>query len=211
MAEFQLDVTIDFAIRVFQGKAPEQMAANSDTNYDPKTCLFTVPFLGREYLVRYPDGLVTFKGVEGEVPLIFQVFVLRYLAEIDGTPLKNNWISFKELPDGEIYNPVFKKSAIDPMVAYFGANPNKLVPAGLILGGEELKLGNRSVLIRAFPRVPLALVIWEGDDEFPPSGTILFDETAPRLLTTKDYSMTCTFLVPQLIKIAQSLEEKGND
>ena len=38
--------------------------------------------------------------------------------------------------------------------------------------------------VLALPKLPLAAVLWDGDEEFPPSSQILFDDVATTHLTT---------------------------
>jgi hypothetical protein len=42
------------------------------------------------------------------------------------------------------------------------------------------------VVVRVLPLVPLALVLWAGDAEFPPNGNILFDRNSVKLFSAED-------------------------
>ncbi len=53
-------------------------------------------------------------------------------------------------------------------------------------GGEPVEIGDASFVLRAFPRVPLQYVLWEGDEEFPPSVQLLFDASVDHYLTLED-------------------------
>jgi hypothetical protein len=45
-------------------------------------------------------------------------------------------------------------------------------------------MADRAWRIPALPRVPVALLWWDGDDEFDPRADLLFDATASHHLTT---------------------------
>ncbi|MCL6560367.1 MAG: DUF3786 domain-containing protein, partial [Firmicutes bacterium] len=53
-----------------------------------------------------------------------------------------------------------------------------------------------------FPLVPVTYVLWLGDDEFPASGTVLFDSTASTHLATEDYAFIAGMGVFELKKAA---------
>jgi hypothetical protein len=95
-------------------------------------------------------------------------------------------ISFKELPDGFIYNAPFSQRVIRPLVAAFGSEPQLLLQAGMGLGGTAVPFGDAAVEVPALPRVPLTFIIWGGDEEFPASGGVLFDATVSGYLSTED-------------------------
>ena len=46
--------------------------------------------------------------------------------------------------------------------------------------------GDVSVVVQAFPRVVLELIIWAGDDEFPAEANILLDRSVPGYLSAED-------------------------
>jgi hypothetical protein len=53
-------------------------------------------------------------------------------------------------------------------------------------GGEPVEIGDVSFVLRAFPYVPVQYVLWEGDDEFPPSVQLLFDASVDHYLALED-------------------------
>lgn len=176
-------------------KEPRVVAAKSGCRFDAGGSFFEVPFLGRYYHVAYPSGEVTPAGpVPGAEPpaapsgdhlLTVSILLVHYLTRATGLPVAGEWIAFRELPGGEIYNTPFTNRTIRPMVGIFGRQPAKLVEAFLKLGGRQEKMGHASGSIDAFPMVPVCCVVWEGDDEIPSSGQILFDRSAPGYMETE--------------------------
>jgi hypothetical protein len=59
----------------------------------------------------------------------------------------------------------------------FGRHPEAFLNAGRKLGGSEILYGDKGFSLEVFPRVPLAFVLWKGDEEFPPRISVLFDST----------------------------------
>nr|NIP92808.1 DUF3786 domain-containing protein [Akkermansiaceae bacterium] len=48
---------------------------------------------------------------------------------------------------------------------------------GLDLGGWALSFGDASVELLPLPRIPVSLILWKGDDEFPSRADLLFDSS----------------------------------
>ncbi|MCL4516212.1 MAG: DUF3786 domain-containing protein [Firmicutes bacterium] len=185
--------------------APEEMARRAgvlfrrkDSNREEGS--FLVPYLGEEYQVFFPAGAVEKVGGTGPVSPADQVPLLHYLATASGAPLSGKAISFKELWGGQIYIEPFNRRALNPMLKAFGTKSPELLEAARPLGGRKASQGDISVTVPVFPRVPVTLVFWEGDEEFPPSGTILFDNTANGYLPTEDLVYVTAACVYRLIK-----------
>ena len=70
------------------------------------------------------------------------------------------------------------------------------------LGGRRSELGDFSVTIPAFPCVPVTLVFWKKDEEFPERLTILFDGTVVNYLPTEDIILTAQMMAFRLIGMA---------
>lgn len=190
-----LDLTYRVAIGKLAAKEPVAMAQNAGVTYDRENKKFTVKYLNEDYLVSFPEGEVERAGSSTEVPISVKILILHYLATANGAPLQNKWISFKELPDGVIYNGPFTNRAINPMLKIFAERQAEFVELALKLGGRQETLGDTSMTIDVLPNVPITYVMWSADDEFPASGNILFDGSASCYLPTEDYALLSSLVI----------------
>lgn len=193
MANYNLDKTLSLVLEIFRTKDPEDMSTRAAVSWDNDRQVFLVPYLNTEVEVTYPTGDVT--SNESNLPIVDSIMVLHYLVHATGLPIQNNLISFKELPDGAIYNDPFTKRAITPFIKNFSNNIDKLKEWASKFGGKPAELGDVSYTIPIFPRVSITYVLWEGDDEFPPNATILFDRSAGAYLPTENYAMLAGMLL----------------
>jgi len=167
--------------------------------------VFQVPFLSRSYHVRYPD--FTFKDAAdstAEVPIQEQVIILHYMNAMQKTPVAGRWIAYREIPGAAFYYSSFVKRAIDPLKKVFGSNVEALPPVAEKLGGEAIDNGDVGYVFHVLPKVPLQLILWEGDEEFSPEANILFDETAGNYLSPEDAAWLAGMLVYRLIALSKS-------
>ena len=72
------------------------------------------------------------------------------------------------------------------------------------IGGRKADFGDASVTIHALKMVPLTLVLWKGDAEFSPEGTIMFDRTITDYLPTEDIIILCQTTSLRLVKLLKS-------
>lgn len=162
--------------------------------------IITVEYLNQAYQVTLPD--IEVSQVEGgaEVPISDKILILHYLTLASGAPLSGKLIAFQELPEGASYLPTFAKRAIEPLAKYFGGEPERLVEVAKRLGGRKADYGDAAVTINGFKLVPVTLVLWRGDEEFPPRGNILFDSTIPEYLSTYDITVLCDAITWRLVR-----------
>jgi hypothetical protein len=66
---------------------------------------------------------------------------------------------------------------VDDLERTYGRDPEAFLRAGRRLGGSEILYGDKGFSLDVFPKVPLAYVLWRGDEEFPPRISILLDAT----------------------------------
>ncbi len=164
-------------------------------------------FLGRTYVISYPDFI--FKDKEDpdkEIPLPEQVLILHYLQGKKPLEIYDEWISYREIPGASFYFGPFTARAINPMVRVFGRDLELFKKTCLILGGTIVEEGDVGWKYNFFPYVPIKLILWEGDDEFPPSGNILFDASIPNILSPEDVAWLSGMVVYRLIGISKSIK-----
>ncbi len=159
-----------------------------------------ITYLGRDYLLHVPGGEVTSLENGADLPVKERLLVLHYFLQAKGTPLTGNRVTYKELKEGVNYFPIFYQRAIKPLVKFFGEQPRLLPEIAAGLGGEKTDLGDYAVTFRAFPLVPVTYVLWKGDDEFPPEGSVLFDSNVPDYLTNDDIHALSETIVWKLVR-----------
>lgn len=164
--------------------------------------IIKIEFLGQRFGVEYPSGqFYPESTLNEEIPVPTQILILHYLVNRSPAIQMGQLISYKELPGGSIYIQPFTNRAINPLVKTFGSQPENLVKVAGTLGGEKVSLGDAAVVLNVFPKIPITLVIWEADDEFPASGNILFDHSAGSILPSEDYAVLASLVVFTLRKL----------
>jgi len=115
-----------------------------------------------------------------------QVLWLHYLTTEGTSPPAGRLAAYRELSGAGFYEPIFYARAVSPLIKRFGKTPEELIEAGIALGGVSGQAGDASITLPLLPNVPATYVIWAGDDEMPPEGTVLFDGTASGWLAAED-------------------------
>lgn len=164
-----------------------------------------VPFLNRYYRVHYPDFKFDTGPEDGaEIPLQEQVLILHYLAAPAVPQPAGRWVAYREVPGAGFYFSAFAKRAIDPLKQVFGHNAAAMDRAATMLRGRRLpETGDAGYEFRPLPKVPLQLILWQGDAEFAPEANILFDHTIGEILLPEDIAWLAGMLVYRLIALSR--------
>ncbi len=149
------------------------------------------------------DNARSADGAGREVPIQEQVLILHYLLGAAEAAPSGNWVAYRELPGAAFYFSAFVKRAVDPLKSVFGRDAAGFRRAAGRLGGVGIPAGDAGFEFAVFPRVPLRLILWEGDDEFGPEANILFDDSAGRILSPEDGAWLAGMLVYRLAALAR--------
>ncbi|MEW6545394.1 MAG: DUF3786 domain-containing protein [Bacillota bacterium] len=184
-------------------------------------------FLGRPVLVSLPDARVVASLPDGvtvprvpdapvgtsppdggmvDVPQWLAILTLHYLNGASGDPLTGELIPFRDLPGGRVYDSNFEKRVRARLVRAFAHQPALLVEAGRRLGGEAVEMGDATVRVLTFPRIPVWLVLWAADEEFPAQANVLFDSSVHSYLCTEDVVVLCEQVASELISMSRKAE-----
>jgi hypothetical protein len=167
----------------------------------------TIEYLNQPYVIATPGMEISLSDSqehgEGEagsedIDLKDRILILHYIITAKGTPNTGKLIGFKQVPGGLFEYASLSREVLAPLLDQFGKEPERLVEAAANLGGSEAGYGDTAVSIKAFPNVPVVIVLWRGDDEFPPNARILFDSTVSNYLSTEDMSVLCARIVEKL-------------
>ena len=163
-----------------------------------------IPFLDRTYRAGYPQFEFT-DQVDGqkEVPIQEQVLILHYLMAAEIPDLSGQWISYREIPGASFYFGAFIKRAVDPLKKVFGQNIAGFSRSAEKLKARKIENGDAGFEFSVLPAVPLQLILWEGDDEFPAEANILFDKTIGQMLSPEDVAWLAGMVVYRLIALSR--------
>jgi len=128
-----------------------------------------------------------------------QALVAYYLHTADGISPANHWIAFTELPDGRFYTQAFQGYTGRELAQTFGNDVARFEKTAVTLGGTANVLGDVAFRFQALPRVPMLVVCWQGDEDFPPSYKILFDAHTPHYLPTDACAILGSMLTRRLL------------
>lgn len=163
-----------------------------------------VSFLDRTYHIDYPDfNFTDMDESSREIPVQEQVLILHYMIAENIPKPSGNWVSYREIPGATFYFSAFIKRAIDPMKKVFGQNISVFKNAASKLEMKPIDYGDAGFEYRPYPYVPMRLILWEGDNEFPPEANILFDKTIGRIMSAEDIAWLAGMVVYRLMALSR--------
>jgi len=186
-----------------KSKNPDGLAARTGALYTPNETgagVFRLPFWSREVVLNFPnfDG---YYADTGDPVSTFDLTMLAYYFNVsDGAPMTSEWIAFNQIPGGMFYAQAFQGYSGDELAKAFGNDSEAFMDANEKLGGRREFFGNLAYSYQVLPRVPIMVVCWLGDEDFPPSYRMLFDSNAEHHLVTDAYAILGSNLTRRLIK-----------
>jgi hypothetical protein len=190
---------LELAWKDIRERDPQAVARGAPATYDAGRRAFTVAVLDRKATALLDEKRVVWESGEPVGPP-FHLLILHYLSRCREVEPSGELIGFRELEGGNLYYQAFEAKSIRTVTAAFGHSPGKLLEAGKALGAEPFRLGQASIRVPLFPRLPVIVVIWAGDDEVPAASNFLFDSTVRDLLHTEDVAVLCSLLASMLRK-----------
>ena len=201
---------VELGKKELKDKNPKRIAilSGADFRADAKGNVdLSLKFLNKEVVISWPELDFSFKGSGEELPIQQQVILLHYLNGSKGLQVAGDWISYQEIPDGRFYLDAFLRRAKNPMVKAFGSQPDLMIRLAIsAYGARPFDYGDVSIVLQALPMVPVALILWRGDEEFSPEGNILFDRTISNIFSAEDIAWLAGMTIYPLLGM---ISEKG--
>jgi hypothetical protein len=173
--------------------------------YDPAG-FFTVSFM--TFVIRVYPALRRIES-EGAAWLAtshsLMMVVLTYLLMEYRLAPQHRWVSEKELMGGGFFFKGPHALTAESLIRCYGAAPRKFIEDCRRLGGEPLPgFGDAAMRFEVLPGIPMALVLWAEDDEFPARITFLFDATIDRMLALD-------IILPMVNTVVKVIERSVSD
>ena len=175
------------------------LAERTGTTYDHTSGGFDFFFNGQAIRAVYPEMIFS-QAAGKELPDFQQLELLYYFAAADGVPLTGRYVSFADLPGGRTYDQAFQGYTGNEIVRAFGENIVAFQTACLKSNGQPAAFGDAAYTFQILPNIPLQLVYWLGDEDFPSSCKILFDAAATHFYPIEGCAILGNGLAHRIIK-----------
>ena len=168
----------------FRAMEPEEAAGRTGVKWDGKE--FYVNLLGREYAISHPEYAI--RAVDGGMtpPLPTQTFLLRYLLESREGEWAGEWKTFREMPWGEMYFKPYTGRVLTRAAYTFGTRIQAFRAAAEKMGAQPVKHGDAGYQFRLIGGYQMRILVWEGDDEFPPNAQVLYSDNFAQGFAAED-------------------------
>lgn len=181
-------VPLEHYISVFSGMDPEEMSLKSGVPYSDGA--FRFDLMGRKVRLDYPS-METFYEENGEATKAnIRILLARLVMEGTITRPYGRMLAYNEMPWGNVYSAQFDGRCIKRLAFGFGNNLDKFEAACKTIAGVPVKGGDKAFEIPFLDKLTVRLIVWEGDDEFPPSSQILFSDNFPAAFKAEDMAVT---------------------
>ena len=160
---------------LFRKADPAEITARlSHVSWDGKELFLTL--LGREFAISHPGAVV--RPVDGGKvpPLPTQTFLLRILLESKDVAWRGEWKTFREMPWGEMYIKPYTGRVLTRAAYTFSFKLDAFRAACEKMGAEAVNHGDAGYRFTLVGGYQMQILIWQGDDEFPPNAQVLYSD-----------------------------------
>ncbi|MBI5585396.1 MAG: DUF3786 domain-containing protein, partial [Deltaproteobacteria bacterium] len=146
--------------------SPQQAAEAVGADWDGDT--FKIPLINIDYTIDPVQRRITQTHFP-EQPASYQagVVLLTTLAASKGVPPSGRMVVPEELPGGRAFFTGAHAVATGPLAQGFEKDPDRLIERARGFGGETIDGADVALRVPGLPYVPLYLLLWRGDREFP--------------------------------------------
>jgi hypothetical protein len=183
----------------------EKAAQRAKCQYLDEPARYIITLLNSEYSVNLQEKQVLSAKESKPAEFLEELCILAYLINSKDLPLANKLTKAEALPGGQFFFRGLHKLDTEKLEEAFGRCPERLYEIMDEFGAKRCTFGDACIELYILPRIPLTVVIWRSDEEYPARASILFDETAAEQLPLDALWAAANFTVKALIKKSQML------
>ena len=190
------EVPFSYYENLFRDLDPAEAAVRTGAKWDGKE--FYVNLLGREYAISHPDYALRALDDGKWPPLPTQTFLLRYLLEGKAVADHGTWLTFREMPWGELYIKPYTGRVLTRAAFTFGTRVAAFRAACEKMGALPVNHGDAGFQFDFIGGYRMQILVWEGDDEFPPNAQVLYSDNFSDGFAAEDRVVAGDILISEI-------------
>jgi hypothetical protein len=170
------------AWNILRGLKPGDVSRNAAVEYDNAAGIYLLKSYGMDIFIDPEKNTIYSSAPEAALLLdrlgyFSRLSILCYLISSRDIPLSGKLVQPVNLKGGHIFFRGTHVLPLDKLASQFGNDPGGFLKRGRELGGKQMNYGDASVQLFPLPRIPVVIILWQEDEEFPPRTDLLFDST----------------------------------
>ena len=168
--------------------------------YDAAAGVFRVRLFYVDYALTWPEFSIRSEDKDGLAltSLPAQMLIIRYLLEGKKSRGTGAFLPYREMPWGEVYIKPFTGRCLTRAAFAFGTRLDDFRAALEGMPVMMLNRGDVSCQAELMPGYEMRLIVWEGDDEFPPNSQMLFSDNFPQAFSAEDRTVAGDLLITEI-------------
>lgn len=191
----------------YEALDPEEASRRTGIPFDASKSAFTLNVLGFLVLAAWPEFALSPGDPEACPRELYgtkaQILLIRHLLEGTGAEPAGACIPYRELPWGSVYEQPFTGRCMTRLAFGFGSKLDAFRKACGLLGGIPYTKGDASYDLPFLPDLTVRLILWAGDEEFPPQSQWLFSDNTPLAFTAEDVAVMGDVIIGALKEMAK--------
>lgn len=178
------EVPFSHYVERFCSMDAQDAAIRTGSRWDGKE--FYITLLGQEYAISHPVYSIRSLDGSGVPPLSVQTFLLRYFLESKKTAWMGEWKTFREMPWGEMYIKPYTGRVLTRAAFTFGTRLAAFNKGAEAMGATKVNYGDAGWEFVLIGEYKMRILVWEGDDEFPPNAQVLYSDNFAQGFAAED-------------------------
>jgi hypothetical protein len=183
---------------IYRTQDPQEIAARTGLAFDADASVFHLKLLGTPLTASYPEF-----DIVPEANPYEKLLIIRYLTEGAYVLPSGKLLSYEELPWGSVYMQNFRGRVIGRLAREFGRGTKPfpdIIESMAGLNYDKISIGDYGYRIEFIDNLYVSVIYYEGDDEFPASFQVLFDDNIKYAFTAEDVAVIGDVLIGRLRK-----------
>ncbi len=163
----------------------DDVCRRSGCRFDKEKKVFVISAWGDEFEVNPHEKSIVPVGNHKFLPNnFFDLFLVYYLVNSKAIEVYNSWISEKDIVGGATFFRGPHEIPTNQIAMLYKDNLGDFRKACEHYNGIQINMGDAAYYFKITSRIPVAVLFWKGDEDFPPESKIMFDKSITEHLTT---------------------------
>ncbi len=179
------------AWEALSGLKPKDVCAGAKADFDASTGTYTITSFGADFRVSPAERTISSDHPHATLFLdrykdFFKLALLWYLTSAKDIPPTERLIRPIDVKGGQRFFTGTHVLPLDRIQEKYGKDKAGFILQGVKFGAGIASFGDASIRLYPLPRVPVTVIHWIEDDEFPARTSLFFDSTVDYQISLSD-------------------------